>query len=38
MKEFIKDKTIIICENELKISILKKITNTFFDVKFYTKN
>ena len=38
MEEFIKDKTIIICENDLKISILKKITNTFFDIKFYTKN
>ena len=37
MFNLLKDKTIIICENNNKISILKEITNSFLDIKFYTK-
>ena len=35
MLQELKDKTIIICED--KISILKEISNSFLDIKFYTK-
>jgi ATP-dependent helicase/DNAse subunit B len=35
MLQVLKDKTIIICED--KISILKEISNSFLDIKFYTK-
>lgn len=35
--DYIKDNTIIICEENTKISLLKKLTNSFLNIKFYTK-
>ena len=35
--DYLKDNTIIICENNTKISLLKELTNSFLNIKFYTK-